>query len=143
MGKMSFFLLLRECQECSGVWSGETQTREKVTGWILSVEEKRCGKFWHLQRGVFWGEAPAVYDTFLPFVNFTFLLCDLASLLSLFPPFLKQAVHCVRSAEQLALKALCRCVCLSQPACRTTLIPSEAQLTTLPALPPPLFCIFL
>lgn len=52
------------------------------------------------------------------------------------------------SAEQPALKALCVCVCLSQSACQTMLIPSEAWLTSShaffllpPLLPSPLVCV--
>lgn len=63
----------------------------------------------------------------LPFVtvSLTFLLCDLASLLSISSPFplvLKQALYCVCSAEQAALEALTQyfcvsvCVCVSVPA---------------------------
>lgn len=69
-------------------------------------------------------EAPAVHDLALlsptllfPTVKHTFLLHDLAPLLSifsLFPLVLKQPVYCACSAEQPALKAACMCVCPSQ-----------------------------
>ena len=108
------------------------------------------------RRHVSW-EAPVVHDVLLslyclsPSVKHTFLFCDLASLLSicsLFPLVLKQAVYCVCSAEQPALKAQCvcvccvciyKCVCLFQPACQTTLIPSEARPRLPSASPLPLY----
>lgn len=70
-----------------------------------------------------------------PSVKHTFLLSDLASLICLFSLVLKQAVYCVCSAEQPALKAVC--VCLSQPACQTVLIPTEAWLTSSRLAPTP------
>lgn len=71
-------------------------------------------------------EAPVVHNLALSSLprsllsKCAFLLCDLASLLSifsLFPLVLKQAVYCVCSAEQPALKAgcVCMCVCPGQP----------------------------
>lgn len=60
--------------------------------------------------------------------SFSVILASLLSIFSLLPLVLKQAVYCVCSAEQPALKDVCEC--LSQPACQTVLIPSEAWLTS-------------
>jgi len=69
--------------------------------------------------GICW-EAPVVHNpglfALLPSVRCTFLLRDLAPLLSifsLFPVVLKQTVYCVCSAEQPALRAAYRCVLVS------------------------------
>lgn len=60
--------------------------------------------------------------------SFSVISASLLSIFSLLPLVLKQAVYCVCSAEQPALKDVCEC--LSQPACQTVLIPSEAWLTS-------------
>lgn len=67
-----------------------------------------------------------------------FLLSDLPSLLSvvsLYPPLLIQAVYCVCSAEQPALKAVC--VCVFVPASLSDHVnPLRGPGHLLPALPP-------
>lgn len=71
-------------------------------------------------------------------VTHTFLLSDLASLLSIFslyPLVLIQAVYCVCSAEQPALKAVC--VCVFVPASLSDHVnPLRGPGHLLPALPP-------
>lgn len=89
-------------------------------------------------------EAPVVHNLALsllfPSVSYTFLLCDLASLLSIFsffPLVLKQAVYCVCSAEQPALKAVYMCVSVFVPARLSDHVnPLRGPAHLLPALPP-------
>lgn len=89
-------------------------------------------------------EAPVVHNLALsllfPSVSYTFLLCDLASLLSIFsffPLVLKQAVYCVCSAEQPALKAVYMCVSVFVPASLSDHVnPLRGPAHLLPALPP-------